>query len=126
MKKIINTENAPKAIGPYSQAVVEENFIFTAGQIGISPDTGNIIEGGITEQTEQVLKNLRAILNAAGADLKNVVKTTVYLTRSDDFPLMNEIYAHYFSDQPPARTTVFVSGLPKGALVEIEAIAKVG
>ncbi|MEO0142774.1 MAG: RidA family protein [candidate division WOR-3 bacterium] len=123
---MINTENAPKAIGPYSQAVVEENFIFTAGQIGISPDTGNIIEGGITEQTEQVLKNLRAILNAAGADLKNVVKTTVYLTRSDDFPLMNEIYAHYFSDQPPARTTVFVSGLPKGALVEIEAIAKVG
>lgn len=125
MKKIIKTEKAPKAIGPYSQAVVEGNFIFTAGQIGIIPETGNMIDGGIKEQTEQVLKNLKSILNAGGADLKDVVKTTLYLTKPDDFSIMNEVYARYFTDEPPARTTVFVSGLPKGALVEIEAVARI-
>ncbi|MCX7994328.1 MAG: RidA family protein [candidate division WOR-3 bacterium] len=125
MKKIIKTENAPKAIGPYSQAVMVEGFIFTAGQIGILPETGEIVDGGIKAQTEQVLKNLKAVLNAAGADLKDVVKTTVYLTSPDNFPLMNEIYAQYFTIEPPARSTIFVSGLPKGALVEIEAVARV-
>ncbi|MEO0137880.1 MAG: RidA family protein [candidate division WOR-3 bacterium] len=125
MKKIIKTENAPRAIGPYSQAVMVGNLIFTAGQIGLNPATGELVGETITAQTEQTLKNLRAVLIAAGVDLKNVVKTTVYLTRPTDFPLMNEIYAQYFETEPPARTTIFVSSLPKGALIEIEAIAHI-
>lgn len=124
MKKIIKTDEAPKAIGPYSQAVVQDDLLFTAGQIGIVPETGALIAGGIREQTEQTLKNIKAVLNAAGADLRNVVKTTVYLTRTEDFSIMNEVYAQYFTEEPPARTTIFVNGLPKGALIEIEAIAK--
>ncbi len=124
MKKTIMTDKAPRAIGPYSQGVIAGDFVFTAGQIGIFPDTGEI-NGGIKEQTRQALENIRAVLNAAGADLKNVVKTTVYLTRPEDFPQMNEIYAEYFKDEPPARTTIFVNGLPKGALVEIETIARI-
>ncbi len=125
MKKIIKTDKAPKAIGPYSQAVVVGGFVFTAGQIGILPDTGEVVKGGIKEQTKQILENLKQVLNAAGASLDRVVKTTCYLTKSEDFPLMNEIYAEYFPDKPPARTTVFVNGLPKGVLVEIEAIANI-
>jgi len=125
MKKIIKTEKAPKAIGPYSQAVVENKFLFTAGQIGILPETGEIVQGGIKDQTKQVLENLTAVLHAGGADLQNVVKTTVYLTKAEDFPPMNEVYAEYFKNEPPARTTVFIAGLPKGALIEIEAIAKI-
>ncbi len=123
MKKIIRTDRAPKAIGPYSQAVSENKFIFTAGQIGISPETGEIVQGGVKEQTKQALENLKAVLQAGGADLQDVVKTTVYLTKAEDFPLMNGVYAEYFAKEPPARTTIFVAGLPKGALVEIDAIA---
>lgn len=125
MKKIIRTDRAPKAIGPYSQAVSENTFIFTAGQIGISPETGEIVQGGVKEQTKQALENLKVVLQAAGADLQDVVKTTVYLTKAEDFPLMNEIYTEYFTNEPPARTTIFVAGLPKGALVEIDAIATI-
>jgi len=124
MKKIIKTDKAPKAIGPYSQGVIADGFIFTAGQIGLNPITGNIVEGGIKEQTMQTLENLKAVIEAGGANLNNVVKTTVYLIKSEDFPLMNEVYARYFNNEPPARTTIFVSGLPKGALIEIEAIAR--
>ncbi|MEO0184361.1 MAG: RidA family protein [candidate division WOR-3 bacterium] len=125
MKKIIKTDKAPKAIGPYSQAVVEDKFLFTAGQIGILPETGEFVRGEIKEQTKQVLENLKAVLNAADADLTHVVKTTVYLTKPEDFASMNQVYAEYFVKEPPARTTVFVGGLPKGALVEIEAIARI-
>lgn len=125
MKKIIQTDKAPKAIGPYSQGVIEGDFLFTAGQIGISPTSGQIVQGGIKEETKQVLENIKALLIAGGADLKSIVKTTVYLTKPEDFTPMNEIYAQYFSSEPPARTTVFVSSLPKGALIEIDAIAKI-
>ncbi|MEO0156074.1 MAG: RidA family protein [candidate division WOR-3 bacterium] len=125
MKKIIKTDNAPRAIGPYSQGVIANGFIFTAGQIGLKPDTGEMVAGGVKEQTRQVLENLKAVLEAGGSKLDNVVKTTVYLTKSEDFPFMNEVYAQYFTDEPPARTTIFVNGLPKGALVEIEAVAKI-
>ncbi|MEO0094584.1 MAG: RidA family protein [candidate division WOR-3 bacterium] len=125
MKKIIKTDNAPRAIGPYSQGVIANGFIFTAGQIGLKPDTGEMVEGGVKEQTRQVLENLKAILEAGGSKLDNVVKTAVYLTKSEDFPFMNEVYAQYFTDEPPARTTIFVNSLPKGALVEIEAVAKI-
>ncbi|MGQ9534096.1 MAG: RidA family protein [bacterium] len=125
MKKIIRTEKAPKAIGPYSQAVIENGFLFTAGQIGISPQTGEIVLGGVKEQTRQALENLKAVLQAGGADLQNVVKTTVYLTKAENFPLMNEVYAEYFKNDSPARTTVFVVGLPKEALVEIDAVATI-
>ncbi len=125
MKKIIKTEKAPKAIGPYSQGVIANGFIFTAGQIGLNPDTGEMVKGGVKEQTKQVLENLKAVIEASGSKLNNTIKTTVYLTKSEDFPLMNEVYAQYFTDEPPARTTIFVNGLPKGALVEIEAIAKI-
>lgn len=125
MKKIIKTEKAPKAIGPYSQAVIENEFLFTAGQIGILPETGEIVQGGIKAQTKQALENLKAVLQAGGTDLQDVIKTTVYLTKAGDFPLMNEVYAEYFKNNSPARTTIFVVGLPKGALVEIDAIASI-
>lgn len=123
MKKIIKTEKAAAAIGPYSQAVISGAYLFTAGQIGLMPKTGSIAAGGIQAETVQVLENLKAILDEAGKDLTAVLKTTVYLTKPEDFPPVNEIYGQYFKDQPPARTTVFVSALPKGALVEIEAVA---
>ena len=125
MKKIVKTDKAPEAIGPYSQAVVAGDFIFTAGQIAISTKTGAMLEGGVSEQTEQVLENLKAIIEASGASLSSVVKTVVYLTRPEHFAPMNDVYAKYFSNGPPARVTVFVSALPKSALVEIDAIAKV-
>jgi 2-iminobutanoate/2-iminopropanoate deaminase len=124
MKKIIKTGNAPAAIGPYSQAVVSGDLLFTAGQIGLDPKTGNMVEGGVRERAVRVLENLKAVLAEAGVDPSAVIKTTVYLIKPEDFPAVNEIYSQYFKDQPPARTTVFVSGLPKGALVEIEAVAR--
>jgi 2-iminobutanoate/2-iminopropanoate deaminase len=124
MKKIIKTGNAPAAIGPYSQAVISGDLLYTAGQIGLDPKTGNMVEGGVREQAVRVLENLRAVLAEAGLDPAAVIKTTVYLIKSGDFPAVNEIYGQYFKDQPPARTTVFVTGLPKGALVEIEAVAR--
>ncbi len=124
MKKVIKTPDAPEPVGPYSQAIVAGNRIFTAGQIALTPETNTLVKGGVAAQTEQVLKNLKAIIKAAGADLSSVVKTTVYLTKPEDFTPMNEVYKSYFRSDPPARVTVFVSSLPKGALVEIDAIAQ--
>ena len=121
MKKI-QTENAPKAIGPYSQAIEYGGFIYTSGQIPIDPLTGKLAEGGIEVQTERVIKNLTAVLNAAGSNLDNVVKTTCFLKDINDFAKFNEIYARFFTGKP-ARSCVEVSALPKGALLEIEVIA---
>lgn len=122
-KKIIQTEKAPKAIGPYSQAVGIGNLIFTAGQIGLNPQTGELVGDDIESQTRQVLTNLKHILEAAGSDLNYVVKTTVFLQDMADFPRMNAVYAEFFPENPPARSTIAVAALPKGARVEIEAIA---
>ena len=124
MKEIIATQEAPEAIGPYSQAVKTDNFVFTAGQIALQPKTNTMIEGDVSVQTKQVLKNIKAVLKAAGTDMSSIVKTTVYLTQPEDFTPMNKVYATYFADEPPARVTVFISSLPKGALVEIDAIAR--
>jgi 2-iminobutanoate/2-iminopropanoate deaminase len=123
MKKIISTTEAPAAIGPYSQAVRAGSMIFCAGQVPLDPKTGQIVSEDISEQTRRVLDNLSAVLKAEGLTLANVVKTTVFLADFADFPKMNEIYATYFTNQPPARSTVGVSTLPKNARVEIEAIA---
>lgn len=125
LRKVIQTDKAPKAIGPYSQAIGAEKMVFTAGQIAIDPATGELIAGGVEEQTRQVLNNLRNVLEAAGSNLENVVKTTVFLQEMGDFPKMNAVYAEYFGENPPARSTVAVAALPKGGLVEIEAIALV-
>ncbi len=123
MKKIINTEHAPKAVGPYSQAVEVNGLIFVSGQIPINPQTSSIIDGGIKEQTEQVLKNIGAILNEAGLNYSNVVKSTCLLSDMDNFTAMNEIYAKYFTSEMPARAAYGVVKLPLGVLVEIECIA---
>ena len=123
MKEIISTENAPGAIGPYSQAVKTGGMIFCSGQIPIDIATGEFVSGGVAEQTEQVLKNLSAVLEAAESSLNNVVKTTVFLADMNDFKAMNEVYAKYFSDNKPARATVQAAGLPRGARVEIDCIA---
>jgi 2-iminobutanoate/2-iminopropanoate deaminase len=122
-KKVIQTDKAPRAIGPYSQAIRIESFVYTAGQIGLNPASGELVEGGIEEQTRQALTNLRNILEAAGSGLNYIVKTTVFLQDMKDFPKMNAIYAEFFSGGYPARSTVAVAGLPKGALVEVEAVA---
>ena len=122
-KKIISTEKAPKAIGPYSQAIRIEGLVFTAGQIGLNPATMEIVEGGVEAQTRQVLTNLKQVLEAADSGMNYVVKTTVFLTDMANFAAMNAIYAEFFPDNPPARSTVAVAGLPKGGLVEIEAVA---
>jgi 2-iminobutanoate/2-iminopropanoate deaminase len=122
-KEIIATVDAPEAIGPYSQAVKSGNFVFTAGQIGIDPTTQEMVEGGISEQTQQVIRNLRAVLEKAELTFENVVKVDVFLTELEDFKKMNDIYAKYFSQAEPARTTVVVKELPKGARVEISLIA---
>ena len=122
-KEIIATENAPAAIGPYSQAVKVKEFVFTAGQIPLVPGTGKFIEGDITAQTNQVMKNLQAVLTAAGSGLEFVVKSTVFLQDMNNFAAFNEEYGRYFVDNPPARSTVEVAKLPLGALVEIEVIA---
>jgi 2-iminobutanoate/2-iminopropanoate deaminase len=122
MKKIIATEKAPKAIGPYSQAIEVNGTIYISGQIGINPETGTIVEG-IEKQTEQVLKNIGAILEAAGCSYKNVVKCNVLLENMDNFKTMNEIYGRFFTEQPPARAAYGVVKLPLGSLIEIETIA---
>ena len=124
-KEIITTVDAPEALGPYSQAVKYGNFVFTAGQIGIDPTTQIMVEGGIIEQTEQVIRNLRAVLEKAEMTFENVIKADVFLTELDTFKDMNEIYSKYFSQAEPARTTVIVKELPKGALIEIALIAAV-
>lgn len=123
MKKIINTDKAPKAVGPYSQAVEAGGLVFISGQIPIVPETGQIIEGGIAEQTEQVLKNIGAILAEAGLSYANVVKTTCLLNDMDNFAPMNQVYAKYFTENMPARAAYGVVKLPLGVLVEIESIA---
>jgi 2-iminobutanoate/2-iminopropanoate deaminase len=125
MKEIISTENAPGAIGPYSQAIKTGGIIFCSGQIPIDPATGEFVSDAVAEQTEQVLKNLTAVLAAAGASLGNVVKTTVFLADMNDFVAMNEVYARHFSENKPARATVQAARLPRDARVEIECIAVV-
>ncbi len=122
-QQVIQTDKAPKAIGPYSQAIVANGFVFTAGQIPIDPATGNLIEGGIEDQTRRVITNLKAILEAAGTSLDNVVKTTVFLHAMSDFQAMNTIYTQFFTAAPPARSTVGNLDLPRGVLVEIEVVA---
>lgn len=119
---IIETKNAPAAIGPYSQAIVTDGMIYTSGQIPLLPETGALLEGGIVEQTEQVIKNLSAVLEAAGSDLTKVVKTTCFLQNMGDFAAFNAVYEKHFTGKP-ARSCVEVAALPKGALVEIEVIA---
>jgi 2-iminobutanoate/2-iminopropanoate deaminase len=123
--KIISTQNAPAAIGPYSQAVVSHGFAFLSGQIPIDPATGQIIEGDIAAQTQRVLENLKAVLESCGSSLDKVVKTTVYLTDMGEFPRMNEVYARYFPANAPARATVEASRLPRDARVEIDCIATI-
>ena len=123
MREQIQTKNAPAAIGPYSQAIKAGGLVFVSGQIPIDPETGEFVAGGITEQTERVLKNLRAVLEAAGSGLDKVVKTTVFLADMKEFAAMNEVYAKFFSSAPPARATVAAAGLPRDARVEIEAVA---
>ena len=123
MKEIISTENAPGAIGPYSQAVKVGGMVFCSGQIPIDIATGEFVSNDVAEQTHQVLKNLSAVLEAAGSDLNNVVKTTVFLADMNDFTAMNEVYAEYFSNNKPARATVQAARLPRDARVEIDCIA---
>lgn len=122
-RKVVQTEKAPKAIGPYSQAIRTDFAVFTAGQVGLDPASGELVSDSVEEQTRQVLKNLQNVLEAGGSSLKNVVKTTVFLKDMNDFTRMNSIYAEFFGENPPARSTVAVAALPKGASVEIEAIA---
>jgi 2-iminobutanoate/2-iminopropanoate deaminase len=121
--RIVTTDHAPKAIGPYSQATIAGGMIFTAGQIALNPATMEVVSGGIREQSERVLLNLQAVLTAAGSDFSKVVKTTVYLVDMADFTAMNEIYAKFFGDNKPARSTVAAAGLPRGVRVEIDVIA---
>ena len=122
-KKIIQTDKAPGAIGPYSQAVRTENMVYTAGQIGLDPATMEIVSGGVEAETRQVLTNLKQVLEAANSGLNYVVKTTVFLRDMADFPKMNAIYSEFFPENPPARSAVEVAALPKGVAVEIEAVA---
>ncbi|MGI9172266.1 MAG: RidA family protein [Chthoniobacterales bacterium] len=123
MKKIVATTEAPAAVGPYSQAVRIGPMLFTAGQIPLDPQSGQIVSENVAEQTKRVLDNLTAVLKAEGMDFSNIVKTTVFMTNLGDFATMNDVYASYFKDAPPARSTVQVSALPKGAQVEIECVA---
>ncbi|MBI3977961.1 MAG: RidA family protein [Chloroflexi bacterium] len=124
-RTVIATKQAPAAIGPYSQGIAGNGFVFTAGQIALDPATQDLVSGGITEQTERVMENLKAILARAGATMDRAVKTTVFLQSMDDFAAMNAVYSRYFPANPPARSTVEVSRLPRNALVEIEVIALV-
>jgi 2-iminobutanoate/2-iminopropanoate deaminase len=123
--RIVHTDQAPAAIGPYSQGIIAGNLLFTAGQIAIDPATGQIVQGDVTAQTERVMRNLTAVLEKAGTSWSDVVKTTVYLHDMADFPRVNEVYGRIIGDARPARSTVQVSGLPRGVLVEIDAVAVV-
>ena len=125
MKQIIQTDRAPQAIGPYSQAIKARGFVYASGQIPIDPATGLFVDGGIREQTEQVMKNVAAVLEAAGSRLERIVKTTVFLADMEEFAAMNEVYAKFFTSDPPARATVQAAGLPRNARVEIEVVALV-
>jgi 2-iminobutanoate/2-iminopropanoate deaminase len=123
LRQVVASEDAPKAIGPYSQAIKAGGFVFASGQIALDPATGKLIEGDIAAQTERVLKNLSAVLAKAGSGMDSVVKTTVFLKNLSDFPAMNEAYAKFFASTPPARSTVQVAGLPKDALLEVDVVA---
>ena len=125
MKKVISTEHAPKAIGPYSQAIIAKGFAFLSGQIAIDPSTNQLIEGDVAAQTERVLENLRGVLEACGTSMANVVKTTVFLKDMGEFAKMNEVYGRYFHSDPPARATVEAARLPRDVRVEIECVAVV-
>jgi 2-iminobutanoate/2-iminopropanoate deaminase len=125
IRETVQTDNAPKAIGPYAQAIKANGFIYTAGQIPIDPKTGNFVEGGITAQARQVLENLKAVLEAAGSSLDRVIKTTVFLKNMAEFAAMNEVYGEYLGTVKPARSTVAVAELPRGALIEIDLVALV-
>ena len=122
-KEAVRSDAAPKAIGPYEQGILVGGFLFTAGQIPLDPKTGNLVEGGIVAQTRQVLENLKAVLEAGGSSLDRVIKATVFLRNMADFPAMNEVYAEYFGASKPARSTVAVADLPRGALIEIDLVA---
>ena len=124
--RTVSTDSAPAAIGPYSQAVIAGGFLFTAGQIALDPVTAQVVEGDVVAQTRRVMQNLEAVLAAAGASWKDVVKTTVFLQDMKDFPRMNEVYSAVMGDARPARSTVQVAGLPRGVLVEIELVAHLG
>lgn len=124
-KETVNTDKAPNAIGPYEQAIKVGDLVYTAGQIPIDPQTGNLVSGGIAEQTRQVLENLKAVLEAAGSSLDKVIKATVFLKNMADFAALNEVYGEYLGNAKPARSTVAVADLPRGALVEIDLVAMV-
>ena len=123
MRNVVTIEKAPKAIGPYSVAIQTDGFVFCSGQLGLNPETGDLVAADVEAQTRQALTNLKNVLEAAGSSLEMVVKTTVFLKDMADFPKMNAIYGEFFSSKPPARSTIAVAGLPKGGLVEIEVIA---
>ena len=123
-REVVRTDGAPKAIGPYEQALKVDGWVFTSGQIPLDPKRGSMVEGGIGAQTRQVLDNLRAVLEAAGSSMSRVVKTTVYMTNLADFQKMNEVYAEYFPQDKPARSTVGVAALPRGAMIEIDVVAQ--
>lgn len=123
MKKKVESKGAPRAIGPYSQAIKIGNLLFISGQIGIDPATGELVKGGVEEEVKRVMENIKAILHEASATFDNVIKTTIFLKDINDFSRVNEIYSRYFSENPPARSTIGVSQIPRGANVEIEAIA---
>ncbi len=122
-REAVRTDAAPKAIGPYEQGIRVHGLVFTAGQVPIDPKTGSLVEGGIAAQTRQVLENLKGVLQASGSSMEQVVKTTVFLKDMVDFPAMNEVYAQYLGSSKPARSTVAVAELPKGALIEIDLVA---
>lgn len=124
VREVVSTEGAPGAIGPYSQAIVSGDLVFCSGQIALDPATGALVDGGVEAQAARALQNLTAVLAASGCSPADVVKTTVFVTDMGDFPAVNAVYARTFTDQPPARATVEVSGLPMGALVEVDAVAR--
>lgn len=124
-KMVVQTSQAPEAVGAYSQAISANGLVFCSGQVAIDPETGELVQGAVADQTDRALENLSIVLEAAGTALPHVLKVTAYLADMDDFPEFNEAYARFFSNDPPARATIGVSGLPKGALVEIECIAQV-
>ena len=125
-KQVIQTDNAPAAVGTYSQAIIANGFVFTAGQVGLVPGTKDFAAGGVQAQARQALNNVQAILEAAGSNMENIVKATVFLADMDDFAAVNEVYAEFFPGAPPARSAVQVARLPLGALVEVEVIALAG